>query len=164
MKKMKLNEIKNGMYVKLRNGALALCIANKFVYENGDYNERQYYTDALTHTLKKDCDIMEVYVSSSPDLFNENKLERIWVREPEYHVGDIYYDEDGDKYIAIFSIDEYDNTYPYIALRYCKGDDIDYTEIEPFSALELRKFKFVKNSDKLAVIGDVTEELCNGTI
>lgn len=105
---MRLDEIKNGMYVKLRSGTLALVLADKFMYENGNYNERSYYNNnTLTHTMNKQWDIMEVYVSSSPVLFNENKLERIWVRDTfEPHIGDIYWDEGCDKYVAIFRIDE----------------------------------------------------------
>lgn len=161
---MKLNEIKNGMYVKLRNGALALVVADKLIYENGNYNERMYYTDALTHILNKDWDIMEVYVSASSGLFNTNKLERIWERDGfEPHVGDIYYDEDGDKYVAIFRIDENNDVYSYVALRYYKEEN-DYMDIEPYSLGELKRFKFIKNSDRLAFIGDLTKELINGTI
>ena len=161
---MKLNEIKNGMYVKLRNGALALVVADKLIYENGNYNERMYYTDALTHILNEDWDIMEVYVSASSDLFNTNKLERIWERDGfEPHVGDIYYDEDGDKYVAIFRIDENDDVYSYVALRYYKEEN-DYMDIEPYSLGELKAFKFIKNSDRLSFIGDLTKELINGTI
>ena len=162
---MKLDEIKNGMYVKLRSGTLALVLADKFMYENGNYNERSYYNNnTLTHTINKQWDIMEVYVSSSPVLFNENKLERIWVRDIEIHIGDIYWDEGCDKYVAIFRIDEDEIEYPYVALRYRKGD-IDSIEIEPYSAGELKVFKFIKNSDRLAIIGDLTKELCkNGTI
>lgn len=161
---MKLNEIKNGMYVKLRSGALALVVADKLIYENGNYNERMYYTDDLTHTLNEDWDIMEVYVSASSDLFNTNKLERIWERDGfEPHVGDIYYDEDGDKYVAIFRIDENDDVYPYVTLRYYKEEN-DYMDIEPYSLGELKRFKFIKNSDRLAFIGDLTKELINGTI
>ena len=161
---MKLNEIKNGMYVKLRNGALALVVADKLIYENGNYNERMYYTDALTHILNEDWDIMEVYVSASSDLFNTNKLERIWERDEfEPHVGDIYYDEDGDKYVAIFRIDENDDVYSYVALRYYKEEN-DYMDIEPYSLGELKAFKFIKNSDRLSFIGDLTKELINGTI
>lgn len=162
---MTLDEIKNGMYVKLRSGTLALVVADKLMYESGNYNERQYYTDALTHTLNEDWDIMEVYVSATPDLFNENKLERIWERDEfEPHVGDIYYDEDHDKYVAIFRYDEDDTSYPYVALRYRKGD-IDMMTIEPYSVGELKRFKFIKNSDRLSFVGDLTKELCkNGTI
>lgn len=161
---MKLNEIKNGMYVKMRNGTLALVVADKFIYENGIYNERMYYTDALTHTLNEDWDIMEVYVSASSDLFNMNKLERIWKRDGfEPHVGDIYYDEDGDKYVAIFRIDENDDVYSYVALRYYKEEN-DYMDIEPYSLGELKRFKFIKNSDKLSLISELTKELINGTI
>lgn len=162
---MKLDEIKNGMYVKLRNGALALVVADKLMYENGNYNERQYYTDTLTHTLNADWDIMEVYVSASSDLFNMNKLERIWVRDGfEPHVGDIYYDEDGDKYVAIIRIDDIDTFYPYVSLKYYKGE-LDSMEVEPYSTKELQAFKFIKNSDRLSFIGDLTKELCkNGTI
>ena len=161
---MKLNEIKNGMYVKLRNGALALVVADKLIYENGNYNERMYYTDALTHILNEDWDIMEVYVSASSDLFNTNKLERIWERDEfEPHVGDIYYDEDGDKYVAIFRIDENDDVYSYVALRYYNEEN-DYMDIEPYSLGELKAFKFIKNSDRLSFIGDLTKELINGTI
>ena len=161
---MKLNEIKNGMYVKLRNGALALVVADKLIYENGNCNERMYYTDALTHILNEDWDIMEVYVSASSDLFNTNKLERIWERDGfEPHVGDIYYDEDGDKYVAIFRIDENDDVYSYVALRYYKEEN-DYMDIEPYSLGELKAFKFIKNSDRLSFIGDLTKELINGTI
>jgi hypothetical protein len=162
---MKLDEIKNGMYVKLRSGALALVVADKFMYENGNYNERQYYTDALTHTLNEDWDIMEVYVSASSDLFNMNRLERIWERDGfEPHVGDIYYDEDGDKYVAIIRIDEFDSCYPYVSLKYYKGE-LDSMEVEPYSTKEFQAFKFIKNSDRLSFIGDLTKELCkNGTI
>lgn len=163
---MKLDEIKNGMYVKLRSGTLALVVADKLVYENGNYNERKYYTDVLTHTLNKDWDIMEVYVSATPDLFNENKLERIWVRDEfvEPHVGDIYYDEDSERYAAIIRIDNFDTIYPYVALKYYK-DDLDSLEIEPYCAEELKAFKLIKHSDRLAIIGDLTKELCkNGTI
>ena len=163
---MKLDEIKNGMYVKLRSGALALVVADKLIYENGNYNERQYYTDNLTHTLNADWDIMEVYVSATSDLFNVNKLERIWERDGfKPHVGDIYYDEDGDKYVAIIRIDNIDDAfYPYVSLKYYKGE-LDNMELEPYSLGELKAFKFIKNSDRLAIIGDLTKELCkNGTI
>lgn len=162
---MKLDEIKNGMYVKLRSGVLALVVADKLVYENGNYNERKYYTDALTHALNKKWDITEVYVSSTPNLFNENKLERIWVRDEFVpHVGDIYYDEDGDKYVAIIRIDDFDTVYPYMALKYHK-DELDSMDFEPYSADELKAFKFIKNSDRLSFIGDLIKELCkNGTI
>lgn len=161
---MKLDEIKNGMYVKLRSGALALVVADKLIYENGNYNERQYYTDALTHTLNENWDIMEVYVSATPDLFNENKLERIWERDGfEPHVGDIYYDEDTDRYAAIIRIDD-DTFYPYVALKYYK-DELGSMEVEPYCAEELKAFKFIKNSDRLSFIGDLAKELCkNGTI
>ena len=92
-------ELKNGMYVKLRNGMLELKIGDKLVEANGRYNGFLYYDKDLCHNLSSEWDIMEVFVSSSPDIFKTDALERIWERPNDKHVpevGDLYVKNEDD--------------------------------------------------------------------
>ena len=94
-------ELKNGMYVKLRNGMLELKIGDKLVEANGRYNGFLYYDKDLCHNLSSEWDIMEVFVSSSPDIFKTDALERIWERPNDKHVpevGDLYVKNEDDDY------------------------------------------------------------------
>ena len=97
---MTKEELKNGMYVKLRNDTLKLVVGDKLMDSHGSFNTICYYDDNLKHTMSDQWDIMVVYVSSSPILFKEDALEQIWGRALKpFHapkVGDLYVINDSD--------------------------------------------------------------------
>lgn len=160
---MTKNELKNGMYVKLKDGTIEVVIGSKLMESDGSFNDLKYFNNDLTNMNNDSFDIVDVFVSTSPILFNENGFQRVWTRACTPQIGDIYYDKDYDRYVAIFRIDD-DTNYPYEAFRYRKGD-VATLDVEPYSQTEISGFKFIKNSDKLIGIGDLTRELCeNGTI
>ncbi len=160
---MKKDELKNGMYVKLKDGTIELVVGDKLMESDGSFNGLNYFSDDLINRQNENWDIVEVFVSTSPILFNESGFQRVWVRERTVQVGDIYYDSAFNRYVAVFRIDE-DDDYPYAAFRYRKGD-INTMETEPYNQKELNEFKFITHSDKLISVGNLTKELCeNGTI
>lgn len=160
---MKLDEIKNGMYVKLRNGDLEFVISDKFMKTNGCWNDRNSYDEnELTNKVDDKWDIMEVFVSSSPILFNENGFQRVWVRTTlNVKIGDIF-EMYNNRYLVILRIDD-DDDFPYVGLKFTMHEN-DSFDFEPFSVAELNDFTYVRHVDGLDVINEKIQGLINGTI
>ena len=144
---MTKNDIKNGMYLKLRNDELRLVVGNKFIGADGKWNDVAYYNDDLENTADSEWDIMEVFVSSSPILFKEESFERIWVREVkrEVKVGDIYRktycNSDKNEIFLIYRIDDDEVSF----LNVWDNDEmLDNNHISIFQDEE--DFEFIGNS------------------
>lgn len=158
---MTKNEIQNGMYVKLRNGDLRLKVGNKLIDANGKWNEFDYYDDnLLTHGMDKKWDIIEIFVPSSPDLFKESALERVWVRpHQDIEIGDMFKTQDGN--VVVMNICD-SKFYPYECIRFEEGkDSLDF---EPFDFSEISKFTYIRNVKEFNTIAKILQGLIDGTI
>lgn len=145
---MTKNDIKNGMYVRLRNGYLTLAIAKKLLRVDGQWNSLDCYDDeTLTNNVSNEWDIMEIYVSSSPILFKEDAFERIWVRESKHSIvaGDIYVDpSDGEKLIVL-AVDKHDD---YQSYQICTVMSDNYYTVSKEDAIYINTYFEFKGHDE----------------
>lgn len=161
---MKKNELKNGMYVKLKDGTIEVIIGDKFMASDGSFNDLSYYDDDLINEYNHKWDIVEVFISSSPILFNESGFQRLWARpNPNIRIGDMFYKQANNCYIVILRIDDDTITYPYVGLEFRKGDK-DSFDFEPYSFEELDDYAYVKHIDGIDIINEKMQGLVDGTI
>lgn len=159
---MTKSELKNGMYVKLKDGTIEVVIGNKLMASDGSFNGLSHYDDNLVHDTNNRWDVVEVFVSSSPILFNENGFQNLWIRPNlNIRIGDVLNMYD-DRYVVILRIDD-DDTYPYVGLKFEEGDG-DSVEFEPYSLAELNDFDYVRHIDGLEIIFEKIQGLVDGTI
>lgn len=79
------SDLKDGMVVKVKTGSLYLVIGDKLLSKSG-FNLLSFYNEELLVCDYRDFDITVVYNCDEPtsisDLFDENKLTKIWERKP----------------------------------------------------------------------------------
>ena len=102
---MTKKDLKNGMYVETRNGNRYILIDDKFMREEG-FNYIDTYNDDLTCPMADALDIVKVYDADTIIDFHNNE-NLIWTRkENDIRIGDIFEDNDGDRFI-IYDIENH---------------------------------------------------------